>query len=118
MPLTIYKRFSFDAAHHLPKLPSTHKCSRPHGHTYSLTCYFTGEPDERGFIVDYADIAEAVRPIVEQVDHQDLNFVWGLENPTTEALAMWFWKRIKPLLPQLSKVLVNESRTTGCFYAG
>lgn len=36
MGYRIEKRFGFDAAHRLPSLPPGHKCSRGHGHTYTV----------------------------------------------------------------------------------
>ena len=57
--MTIWKTFTFDSAHWLPKVPVGHKCGRVHGHTYQLTVYVTGEPDESGMIIDYADLASS-----------------------------------------------------------
>jgi 6-pyruvoyltetrahydropterin/6-carboxytetrahydropterin synthase len=41
-----------------------------------------------------------------------------LENPTSEVLAVWIWDRMKPLIPQLSAVVVRETCTSGCEYRG
>ena len=51
-----------------------------------------------------------------KLDHRYLNDIEGLENPTSEVLAVWIWQRLKPALPSLSKVVINETCTTGCSY--
>ena len=42
----------------------------------------------------------------------------GLDNPTSERLAMWLWQRLKPELPGLSQVKVMETHDSGCIYRG
>lgn len=114
MKVTIAKEFDFDAAHWLPNVPQGHKCGRLHGHTYRVQFELVGEPDSRGFVVDYAEIAEVWRPVEAELDHRLLNDVPGLENPTTEVLAPWILARLSKSLPQLVAVRVFESSTTWC----
>ena len=38
--------------------------------------------------------------------------------PTSEQLAKWIWDQAKPLLPLLSAIVVHETCTSGCRYAG
>lgn len=117
--MEIFKIFSFDASHRLPAVPEGHKCGNLHGHTFQVTVYVKGPVDARyGWIMDFADIKEAFQPIYQQLDHSYLNDIEGLENPTSENLARWIWKRLKPALPQLSKIVVNETPTSGCIYTG
>lgn len=117
--MEIYKEFQFEAAHYLPHLPENHKCSRIHGHSYRVRVYVSAplEP-ETGWIMDFADIKKAFSPVYLQLDHYLLNDIEGLENPTSENLAKWIWSRTKPLLPELTRVEVMETCTTGCIYAG
>lgn len=116
MAITIAKAFDFDAAHRLPKVAPSHKCARMHGHTYRVEIVCRGELDERGMVVDYAEIAEAWAPIHEMLDHRVLNDVPGLENPTTEILAPWILERLVggPLAGVVISVKVFESSTTWC----
>ena len=114
--LKIYKDFTFESAHFLPLVDDGHKCKRLHGHTYRIRVWCGGPVDERGWIVDYADIAAAVRPVLGILDHCLLNDVPGLDNPTTEHLAPWIYKSIKPMLPALTMIEVAESATTGCVF--
>jgi len=68
--------------------------------------------------VDFADIIDAAAPMIAELDHHDLNTIPGLENPTTELLARWVWRKLKPQIPGLSKIELRETATTGCVYAG
>ncbi len=114
MSIRISKEFGFDAAHFLPKVPAGHKCGRLHGHTYKVYVVCEGETDERGMIVDYAEIEAAWLPIHAVIDHRCLNDVPGLENPTTETLAPWILDRFKRTIWQTVAVRVYESDTTWC----
>lgn len=117
--MEIWKKFTFEAAHLLPNVPDGHKCKRLHGHSYYVHIHVTGEPDPKvGWILDFAEIANAFQPLWEQLDHNYLNEIEGLENPTSEVIARWIWDRLKPDLPLLSKVVVGETCTAGCVYEG
>jgi 6-pyruvoyltetrahydropterin/6-carboxytetrahydropterin synthase len=117
--MEIFKEFTFEAAHRLPNVPDGHKCARLHGHSYRVTIHVQGEVDpESGWIIDFGDIAEAFQPIRARLDHYYLNEIEGLENPTSENLARWIWQRLKPCLPQLSRIAVSETCTSGCIYRG
>lgn len=117
--MEIYKEFQFESAHYLPNLPEDHKCRRMHGHSYRVRLYVKGNLDpEIGWVMDFADIKKAFSPVYEQLDHYVLNDIEGLENPTSENLARWIWQKTKPLIPQLSRIEVKETCTTGCVYTG
>ena len=117
--MEIWKDFTFEAAHRLPNVPEGHKCARLHGHSFKATIYVDGPVDDSlGWVVDFADIKAAFKPLEKQLDHNYLNDIEGLENPTSENLAIWIWDRMKPSLPGLSKVIVRETCTCGCIYTG
>ena len=117
--MIIYKQFSFDSAHFLPQVPEGHKCKRLHGHTYHLTVFVTGEVREKeGWVMDYGDLKMAAGPVVDLLDHHLLNEIEGLENPTAEVLSIWIWNKVKPLLPQLSRIELKETPTSGVIYEG
>ena len=59
-----------------------------------------------------------VDPVVSRLDHYLLNEIEGLENPTSESIAVWLWERIAPSLPQLVRVTIEETCTTRCSYFG
>ncbi len=117
--MEIYREFTFDAAHRLSALPETHRCSSLHGHTFSVSVHLEGELDPiMGWVMDYGEIKKICRPFIEILDHSYLNDIPGLENPTSEHIAVWLWNRIKPELPGLSMIEVRETPKTGCRYRG
>ena len=117
--MDIFKRFSIEAAHRLPNVPEGHKCARLHGHSFQVEVHVSGEPGaDTGWVMDFSDIKAAFAPIHAQLDHHYLNDVEGLENPTSERLASWIWDRLKPDLPLLSEIVVQETCTSGCRYRG
>ncbi len=65
-----------------------------------------------------ADISTAFKPLWEKLDHHYLKEIPGLENPTSENVALWVWQRLKPKLPLLVEVVVAETCTARCVYRG
>ena len=119
MKIELRKTFQFEAAHRLPRLPESHKCHRLHGHSFQTEIVVAGECDPRlEWLVDYADLSAAFRPLWEQLDHRYLNEIPGLANPTSENIAVWIWERLKPRLPLLTEVVVAETCTARCVFRG
>ncbi|MDQ3821558.1 MAG: 6-carboxytetrahydropterin synthase QueD [Acidobacteriota bacterium] len=117
--MDIFKVFLIEAAHRLPNVPPQHKCARLHGHSFRVEIHVNGPVGgETGWVMDFTDIKEAFQPLFTQLDHHYLNEVEGLSNPTSEHLARWIWQRLRPSLPALSKVIINETCTSGCIYEG
>ncbi len=117
--MDIFKSFTLEAAHRLPNVPAGHKCARMHGHSFRVEIHLSGEPGaDSGWVMDFAQIKDAFQPLHLQLDHHCLNEVAGLENPTSERLAIWIWERLKSALPLLSEVVVHETCTSGCRYRG
>ena len=117
--MEIFKEFIFEAAHRLPNVPAGHKCSRLHGHSWRGAIYVEGPVDPHaGWVMDFGEIKQKFSPIYDILDHHYLNDVPGLENPTSEVVARWIWQQLKPVLPQLSKVIVHETCTSGAIYRG
>lgn len=117
--MEIYKEFTFEAAHHLPNVPQGHKCARLHGHSFMVRIAVEGPVGEQtGWVMDFGDIKTAFQPVWKQLDHYYLNEIPGLENPTSENLAIWIWEKLKPSLPQLSRIEIRETCTSGCIYLG
>jgi 6-pyruvoyltetrahydropterin/6-carboxytetrahydropterin synthase len=117
--MEMYKVFTFEAAHRLPHVPEGHKCGRLHGHSFRVQIHIEGPVDpQMGWIMDFADLKAAFKPLYGQLDHNYLNDIEGLSNPTSENLARWIWDRLSPELPLLSKVVVEETCTSGCVYLG
>ena len=102
--MIIYKDFTFEAAHQLPLVPETHKCSKLHGHSFWVRVSVDGNLNNLGWVIDYAEIKSACGPIIEELDHSYLNEVPGLSNPTSENIAIWLWDAIRPKLDILSEI--------------
>jgi 6-pyruvoyltetrahydropterin/6-carboxytetrahydropterin synthase len=120
MQVELTREYRFEAAHRLPMVPPEHKCARMHGHSFLVEIRIAGAIDPRmGWLVDYADITAVVEPLLKQeLDHRSLNDVPGLENPTSEMLCVWLWKRLKPLLAGLSEITIHETCAARCTYRG
>lgn len=119
MRCQLSRDFHFEAAHRLPRVPATHKCSRVHGHSYHVTITLSGSIDsDMGWLVDFSDIDRVIDPVIARLDHTLLNEIPGLENPTSELLAVWLWREIQPRLAGLTEVMVAETPTSRCVYRG
>ena len=117
--MEIYKQFTFEAAHRLPNVPPEHQCARLHGHSFQVTVHVRGPLSaHEGWVMDFADLKAAFQPIYDRIDHHYLNDIPGLENPTSERLALWIWTELKPRLPLLSELVIAETCTSRCVYRG
>tara|TARA_B100000787_G_C16072038_1_gene240375 strand:- start:187 stop:552 length:366 start_codon:yes stop_codon:yes gene_type:complete len=116
--MKIFKDFVFEAAHRLPLVPSKHKCSNLHGHSFKTRVFVEGPVNKLGWVMDFSEIKEVCGPVIEKLDHSFLNEIEGLENPTSENIAIWLWCSIKKNLPELASIEVMETCTSGCIYSG
>jgi len=115
----LVKDFRFEAAHWLPNVPEEHKCRRIHGHSFRGEVAVRGPLDPKlGWVMDFADLKRAVDPLVKRLDHYMLNEIEGLDNPTSENLAVWIWNILAPHLPNLVRVTIEETCTSRCHYYG
>ena len=117
--MDIFRIFHLQCARRLPALPDTHPCSRLHGHSFHVELTLSGEVDPvLGWVLDFAEIESAWQPVHAALDHRYLNEIAGLENPTSEHLAIWLWQQLKSELPGLSAIKVMETHDSGCIYRG
>lgn len=114
---TIEKTWSFAAAHHLPSLPETHKCHRPHGHNYTVTLTLGADRlDAHGFVLDYGELKPFGDWLAATFDHRDLNEIVPFQ-PTAESLARFCFEQARTLFGQLvSGVRVSETPNTTAEY--
>ena len=109
----------FEAARKLTKVPKSHPCSNLYGLSFKLEVHIEGEMNpESGFVMDFSNIEEAVMPIRSKIDHNYLNDVEGLENPTSEVLIKWIWDNLKPNLDELTKLVLWENEVSRVEYKG
>lgn len=119
MKATMTKDFTFEAAQTLPSAPEGHKCRLMHGHSFKVEISVTGEVDPHiGWIYDHAKITGAMKPLIDRLDHSYLNDIEGMENPTIENMAAWFWRKIEAQLPGLSEIVIYETPTARCSFRG
>lgn len=128
MHVRLIKTFNFEAAHYLPSFPEGHKCRRMHGHSFKVDVVIAGRiASDQHHLIDYAEIAAAIQPLYEQLDHRCLNDIPGLENPTSEMVAKWLWDRLTAdgkfarkshAAPALEQITVYETCTSRCEYRG
>ena len=116
--MKIFKDFTFEAAHKLPLVPKDHKCFNLHGHSFSVRIYVEGNINEMGWVMDFADIKLICKPIINILDHSYLNELEGLDNPTSENIAIWLWEKLLEPLKNLSSIEVMETCNSGCEYSG
>ena len=121
MPWRLSKRFTFEAAHRLPHHDG--KCARLHGHSWTGWIVLEGEAlqssgPQQGMIVDYADITERIRQLVEEhLDNHYLNESTRLESPTSEEIARWIFERVASLFGDLlAAVIIEETCTSRAEY--
>ncbi len=107
--LRVSKQYNFAAAHHLPNHKG--KCKRPHGHNYLVVVIIRGElirnarNSQFGMVLDFDKLDQIVDPIIDYMDHQDLNderFGWSKtqQHPTAEVIASCIGIGIKEHLPK------------------
>jgi 6-pyruvoyltetrahydropterin/6-carboxytetrahydropterin synthase len=119
MNVRLVHEFRFEAAHRLPRVPKGHKCERLHGHSFKIELAIEGPVNpETGWFLDYGDLWKLWTPLHDRLDHNYLNEIDGLENPTSENLARWIWERVKADLPSLAQVTVFETCDARCEYRG
>jgi 6-pyruvoyltetrahydropterin/6-carboxytetrahydropterin synthase len=116
--LHIWRRFRFEAAHQLPNVGPGHKCGRMHGHGFEVILHADQDIGQRDMGLDFDYLAKCWAPIRAEFQHACLNDIPGLENPTSEVIAGWIWRRLKPQLPELSWVTVYETASSGCSHDG
>lgn len=89
----------FEAARKLTKVPKEHPCSNLYGLAFKLEIHIEGDMDKNtGFVIDFNEIEKAFNPIRKKVDHNYLNDINGLENPTSEVLIKWIWNNLETSL--------------------
>lgn len=118
------KEFRFEASHQLPCHDG--KCARLHGHSWRgrIVCegpnLLTDGP-KTGMLMDYSDMKKALEPYIEEfLDHHHLNetlWPFKIHTPTSEEIARWLFNQLRPVLPLLVAVRIEETCTSACTYS-
>tara|TARA_B100000989_G_C19531540_1_gene470249 strand:- start:5761 stop:6072 length:312 start_codon:yes stop_codon:yes gene_type:complete len=102
----------------MPRYGKDHSYGNIHGHSYEITICIIGDKiPSKGWVMDFKEIDLIMEPLIKKIDHKLLNEVKGLENPTSENIAIWFWKKIKKKIPNLKEIQINRPRVGGCTYS-
>lgn len=106
----IAKQYHFSASHILPGLPSSHPCSRMHGHNYVVEVELQSEAlNEHGFVRDYRELDALKKFIDETLDHRHLNDVLGEHGTAAEQLAKFIYDWSKARWPEVTAVRISET---------
>jgi 6-pyruvoyltetrahydropterin/6-carboxytetrahydropterin synthase len=114
----VWRRFHFQSAHRLPNVAPGHKCGRMHGHGFEAIIHANQDLGTRPLSIDYDRLDELWEPLNAQLNYRCLNDIDGLDNPTSEMIAAWIWKQLKPELTELSWVTVFETASCGANFDG
>src|SRR5271169_6018593 len=79
---------TFAAGHYLRNYKG--KCENPHGHNYKVRVTLAGaELDKAGLLLDFKDLREVMKHVIERLDHQMINDIepFTVLNPSAENLA-------------------------------
>jgi queuosine biosynthesis protein QueD len=116
--IELTQEFGFDAAHYMPFKEEGHEYRRMHGHSFYAEVTLRGEPDPvSGWVRDLAEVRAVLDGIRARLDHQLLNEIPGLENPTLENLARYIHDSAKVELPEVMRVrLRRPSYGQACVY--
>jgi len=119
--LRLKKDFEFEYGHRLDNYADgkVGTCGNPagHGHSAKLTIGVAGKVNpETNMIMDFGDIKKIVKEkIIDKLDHRFLNIdVPEIGYPTVENMVLWIWKELKPFLPNLYFIKLNETSTSEC----
>lgn len=93
----------FSAGHFLRNYRG--KCENPHGHNYKVLITLCGrELDPAGLLLDFKQLKQVMRPVVERLDHQMINEIAPFTevNPSAENLAQYFYRETSTQLREMT----------------
>ena len=104
---------TFAAGHYLRNYKG--KCENPHGHNYKIRVTLAGaELDKAGLLLDFKDLREVMRHVIERLDHQMINEIepFTVINPSAENLAKYFYDETRDQLAEMTKGRVRVKDCT------
>ena len=111
----------FSAAHRLIGYDGA--CANLHGHNWDVEIFVRGSRlNALGMLIDFRDIKAAIREVMKEVDHCDLNQIPAFlrDNPTSENLARYLHRKFGDKLNseacQVFKIIVCETPGTTASY--
>ena len=111
----------FSAAHRLAGYAGP--CANPHGHNWEVEIFVRGvKLNAIGILVDFREVKNAVREVMKDLDHSDLNALppFSRKNPTSENIARYLHKALAARLNcrayRVHRVRVCETPGTSASY--
>ena len=104
---------SFAAGHYLRNYKG--KCENPHGHNYKVRVTLAGkELDKAGLLLDFRELKEAMKPVIDRLDHQMINDLdpFKVLNPSAENLAKYFYDETNVNLDRVTQGRVRVKNVT------
>jgi len=119
----IFIKSHFSAGHHLRDYPGN--CERPHGHNWKVEVTVkTTELDSLGMGIDFRKVKEAVKKVLDTLDHHNLNEHANFQsiNPSSENIAVYIFNNLQKDLTsdryEVHSVTVCETDNSGVTYFG
>ena len=104
---------SFAAGHYLRNYKG--KCENAHGHNYKVRVTLAGkELDKAGLLLDFRELKEAMKPVIDRLDHQMINDLdpFKVLNPSAENLAKYFYDETNVNLDRATQGRVRVKNVT------
>jgi len=98
------------------------KCEKVHGHNYKVRVTLEGERlDEAGLLVDFTEIKQRLRAVIDRLDHEFLNDIPPFDklNPSAENMAKYFCDELSQGLAagvRVASVRIWETETSIATY--
>ena len=106
------------------------RCAHLHGHNYQITVSIEGNPNHLGLVVDYGELKDKVRHLLDQFDHSmilcDLDSMSKMpgrvvlinHNPSAENLASLWFNLLQDNAIRPKEVRVRETSKTEAIARG
>ena len=107
----------FSAAHNLRNYRG--KCERLHGHNWLVEAGFAYRSlDKAGMAVDFRTAKEALKAVLERLDHSYLNELKFFKkvNPTSENIAKFIYDGVKKKIQNVKSISVWENADSCAVY--
>ena len=100
MRVTLFRKFTFEAAHRNSAAEESAPNSRIHGHSYQVTVHVEGTVDPHlGWLVDFGDIKSACKQVIDRLDHRLLNDIEGITDSSCPDVERWLTERLDGAQP-------------------
>ena len=117
----IHVQEDFSAAHCLRDYPG--KCKNVHGHNWKVDVYVAcSELNDIGISLDFYDVRKALKGVIDQLDHSDLNQLpqFKTENPSSENIAKYIYEELRNSIvvpgTSVTKVCISENVSCSVTY--